>query len=282
MVVKLSDFLSTSFSTFSANDTNNTGVTYPGAVVHTTTLTPGVGIGAGIDFQVETTNNNNETGMRLETVTTDVTAGSEDFDLVVKLMQNGAAANEKFRVSSNGAMYAATSANVASALLANSIGIYPTSNSSGQNLGSNTARFQLTANAGNFTGMVTAGAGLYVQGILYANGGVSGSTGAVLLSGGGIGTVEWSTTLSANSTLVQALSVPISASGGFFTGSNMNASVHWAGANVYMNATSIFVSTNSTMNTIISANQITLNGANVMTTATTLKVFNAAGSQVFP
>lgn len=102
MVVRLSDFLNTSFSTFSANDTNNTGITYPGAVVHNTTLTPGVGIGAGLDYQVETTNNNIETGMRLETVTTDVTPGSEDFDFVVRLMQNGATASEKFRVSSTG------------------------------------------------------------------------------------------------------------------------------------------------------------------------------------
>lgn len=102
MVVRLSDFLNTSFSTFSANDTNNTGITYPGAVVHNTTLTPGVGIGAGIDYKVETSADNTETGMRLETVTTDVTAGSEDFDFVVKLMQNGATASEKFRVASTG------------------------------------------------------------------------------------------------------------------------------------------------------------------------------------
>ena len=102
MVVRLSDFLNTSFSTFSANDTNNTGITYPGAVVHNTTLTPGLGIGAGLDYQVETSNNNTETGMRLETVTTDVTPGSEDFDFVVRLMQNGATASEKFRVSSTG------------------------------------------------------------------------------------------------------------------------------------------------------------------------------------
>jgi hypothetical protein len=124
MVVKLSDFLSTSFSTFSANDTNNTGVTYPGAVVHTTTLTPGVGIGAGIDFQVETADNNTETGMRLEAVTTDVTAGSEDFDLVVKLMQNGAAANEKFRVTSTGVI-STTTLNAAS----HTVGTFFTANS---------------------------------------------------------------------------------------------------------------------------------------------------------
>lgn len=102
MVVKLSDFLNTSFSTFSANDTNATGITYPGAVVHTTTSTPVAGIGAGLEFQVETSNNNTEVGMTLETVTTDVTLASEDFDFVVKLMQNGSAAAQRFRVSNSG------------------------------------------------------------------------------------------------------------------------------------------------------------------------------------
>lgn len=122
MVVRLSDFLNTSFSTFSANDTNNTGITYPGAVVHNTTLTPGVGIGAGLDYQVETTNNNTETGMRLETVTTDVTAGSEDFDFVIKLMQNGATASEKVRVTSAGNVAVTGTVN-ASAYLANGVAV---------------------------------------------------------------------------------------------------------------------------------------------------------------
>lgn len=102
MVVKLSDFLNTSFSTLSANDTNSTGITYPGSVVHTTTSLPGVGIGTGLQYTVETSNNNNEIGMTLETVTTDVTAGSEDFDFVVRLMQNGGPADQRFRVSSTG------------------------------------------------------------------------------------------------------------------------------------------------------------------------------------
>jgi hypothetical protein len=122
MVVRLSDFLNTSFSTFSANDTNNTGITYPGAVVHNTTLTPGVGIGAGLDYQVETTNNNTETGMRLETVTTDVTAGSEDFDFVIKLMQNGATASEKVRVTSAGNVAVTGTVN-ASAYLVNGVAL---------------------------------------------------------------------------------------------------------------------------------------------------------------
>jgi hypothetical protein len=56
----------------------------------------------------------------------------------------------------------------------------------------------------------------------------------------------------------------------------------YVGANSYINATTHFISSNATTNTVISANQITLNGANVMTTATTLKVYYANGTQAFP
>jgi hypothetical protein len=45
---------------------------------------------------------NNEIGMLLDAEATDVTATSEDFDFVVKLMTAGAVAAEKFRVSSTG------------------------------------------------------------------------------------------------------------------------------------------------------------------------------------
>lgn len=102
MVTKISDFLNTTFSTLTLNDAVNNSVVYPGTIVHTTTGTPGAGIGAGLQFQVETSNNNNEYGMTLETLTTDVTAGSEDFDFIVKLMQNGAAAGERLRLNSAG------------------------------------------------------------------------------------------------------------------------------------------------------------------------------------
>ena len=102
MVTKISDFLNTTFSTLTLNDAVNNSVVYPGTIVHTTTGTPGTGIGAGLQFQVETSNNNNEYGMSLETLTTDVTAGSEDFDFIVKLMQNGAAAGERLRLNSAG------------------------------------------------------------------------------------------------------------------------------------------------------------------------------------
>jgi hypothetical protein len=279
MVVKLSDFLSTSFSTFSANDTNNTGVTYPGAVVHTTTLTPGVGIGAGIDFQVETADNNTETGMRLETVTTDVTAGSEDFAFVIKLMENGAAANEKFRVSSNGTITTGTM-NAAS----HTVGTFFTANSTLVNAAAinitgrvNTATFFATTSAnvganvsvntsilflGNAssnvvistngeiqtTGLVTANR-LTIQTFLYANSGVSGSAGAVLTSGGGVSNVYWSPTLFANSTSVTALAVPMSASA-FTTATFVanNTGVYHTGT---MNAASYTVGTSFTANSTV-------------------------------
>jgi hypothetical protein len=68
---------------------------------------------------------------------------------------------------------------------------------------------------------------------------------------------------------------------GLYHAGTINAASITAGSNVSMNTSVLFVG-NSTINTYISANLITLNGSNVMTVATTLKVFNAAGTQVFP
>ena len=71
-------------------------------LTHTTSGTPAAGIGTDIAFTVETATNNNEKGMILEALTTDVTSGQEDFDFVLKLMEGGASAAEKLRVSSAG------------------------------------------------------------------------------------------------------------------------------------------------------------------------------------
>jgi hypothetical protein len=64
--------------------------------------TPANGIGVGLLFATETTANNFEIGARIEAVTTDVTATSEDFDLVFKTMAAGAAAAERMRIGSTG------------------------------------------------------------------------------------------------------------------------------------------------------------------------------------
>lgn len=84
------------------NDTNGAVVTYLARLTHTTSSTPATGIGAGIEFEVETSANNNEIGATLEFITTDVAGGSEDFDMVVNLMAGGATAAEKLRVISTG------------------------------------------------------------------------------------------------------------------------------------------------------------------------------------
>jgi hypothetical protein len=64
--------------------------------------TPANGIGVGMEFAVETAALNTEIGATIEAVTTDVTAGSEDFDLSFKTMAAGAAAAERFRATSTG------------------------------------------------------------------------------------------------------------------------------------------------------------------------------------
>jgi hypothetical protein len=77
-------------------------VIYPISFRRTSSGAPATGIGLGFGFEVETAANNVETGATIETVTTDVTSTSEDFDLVFKTMAAGAAASEKFRIKSTG------------------------------------------------------------------------------------------------------------------------------------------------------------------------------------
>ena len=66
--------------------------------------TPAAGIGAAVTFVAETAAGVSKDGMQLAAVATDVTSASEDFDFVVRLMADGAAATEMLRVSSTGIM----------------------------------------------------------------------------------------------------------------------------------------------------------------------------------
>ena len=87
---------------FTVDDATNSGVSSPISLTHTTSGSPANGIGTGLPFITETSASNNETGAILESVTTDVTATSEDFDLVVQLLAAGAAAAEVGRFKSTG------------------------------------------------------------------------------------------------------------------------------------------------------------------------------------
>lgn len=80
------------------DDAISSGVTNVIVATHTTTGTPVNGIGTGIAFKTETANDNNETGMVIKSVSTDVSAGSEDFKFVLSLMAAGAAPTDVFEV----------------------------------------------------------------------------------------------------------------------------------------------------------------------------------------
>lgn len=86
---------------FSIDDAVSSGVTNVITLTHTTTGTPTVGIGTGQSFITETVDGNN-TGMVLESVSTNVGSGTEAFDSVGKLMQGGSAAAERWRHTSAG------------------------------------------------------------------------------------------------------------------------------------------------------------------------------------
>lgn len=79
-------------------------VTYVGRFTSTSTGTPAAGIGAGIEFEVETADGNNEIGATIEAVTTDVTGASEDFALDINVMAAGAAATNVMRFLGTGGL----------------------------------------------------------------------------------------------------------------------------------------------------------------------------------
>ncbi len=77
-------------------------------LTHITSGVPANNIGLGLEFEQETSAGNNEVIATIEAVVTDVTATSEDADLVFKTMDAGAIANEKLRISSLGAIIVPT------------------------------------------------------------------------------------------------------------------------------------------------------------------------------
>lgn len=93
---------SVGFNTRLVNDDATTnGVTRTLRLSHTTSGTPANGIGSGLEFEAETTGAN-KVGAAIDAVTTDVTAGSQDFDLILKTMAAGATAAERLKVNDTG------------------------------------------------------------------------------------------------------------------------------------------------------------------------------------
>jgi hypothetical protein len=86
-------------------NTLNNIISYPLTIHNATSgATTVAGVGTGIRFMTKTATANNEIGSIIESVTTDVTAASEDFDLVFRTMSGGTAANAKFRITAIGAI----------------------------------------------------------------------------------------------------------------------------------------------------------------------------------
>jgi hypothetical protein len=84
------------------DDATTNAVTYAARLTHTTSGTPAANIGAGLEFEVETSASNNEIGATIEAVATDVTGAAEDVSLLFKTMGNGAAAAERARFTGDG------------------------------------------------------------------------------------------------------------------------------------------------------------------------------------
>lgn len=82
-----------------------TTVNYALTLASTPAGSPSVGVGTGLQFRSQTASSNSEIGATIDAVTTDITASSEDFDLIFKTMSAGATAAERLRITSDGRIY---------------------------------------------------------------------------------------------------------------------------------------------------------------------------------
>ena len=88
-----------------APDSAADSIIYPVTLAHhNVSGTPVDGIGVGMKFEVETTNDNFETGAQIDTVVQDITGTQEDFDMVFSTMSAGSV-TEKFRLSETTATF---------------------------------------------------------------------------------------------------------------------------------------------------------------------------------
>lgn len=72
------------------DDANNSGVTYPLRVSHTTSATPATNIGVGMEFEAETSAGNNEVIGSLTFIAADVTSGTEAAYATLNIFNGGA------------------------------------------------------------------------------------------------------------------------------------------------------------------------------------------------
>ena len=167
------------------DDSTSSGVSYPLSIRHTTSGIPIAGIGSGLQFVTETAGNNIEIGGVIESVTTGVSSGLENFDLVLKTMTNGATAAQVLKVNNNTLQVGA--ANTATAITTQGTSNLTLSTNNGTNSGTiviaNGTNGNITITP-NGTGVVNVGKTVNITGDLTVSG--TTSIGGVFLTAGSI------------------------------------------------------------------------------------------------
>jgi len=81
---------------------SNSSITRILTLDHSTSGTPAIGVGVGMEFISQNSSGSSKIGAAIDVVTTDVTPASEDFDIIFNTMAAGATASERIRISSTG------------------------------------------------------------------------------------------------------------------------------------------------------------------------------------
>jgi hypothetical protein len=87
--------------TFTVDDASTNAISYPVKFRHTTSGTAAIGIGTGVQFVTENVAGSNIIGAAIESVSTNVTAAAEAFNLVFRTMTAGGAAAQALLINNN-------------------------------------------------------------------------------------------------------------------------------------------------------------------------------------
>ena len=167
------------------DDTTTNSILYPLSVRRTTSGSPAIGIGTGLQLVTETSGNNFEAGTIFESVTTSVTPTAENFAFVLKVMTGGAAAAQVLRLVNNLVTVGAVNTNTA--ITTQGTGSLTLNTNNGTNSGSIVITSGVSGNISitpNGAGTVQIGKTTNIVGDLTVTGGTS--FGGVAITSSGI------------------------------------------------------------------------------------------------
>jgi hypothetical protein len=230
---------------------NHTNASLNMQLIGTTSGSPAIGIGTGLEFVTETSASNNEIGAKIEAITTSVSSTAENFDLVFEVMTAGSASAEVARMLSTGDFNVKGDVDIASG---KSFAINNVDTLSATSLGSAVVTSSLTTSALTTVGALNSGS---------------------ITSGFGTIDIGTSNFTTGGIAVIDVDGTAVNAAGSVTMGAGSDAGLWWDGTNPVWGSTAAL--TNSVQNFQLN-HQTSGTPANGIGTALSFAIETAAGN----